>query len=132
MLIGAISSASSSPIVLNPATVNRSKAASATTAGSAASTTSAASSTSSASTITPASSGGDYSSGGASAGSSAAVETLVTSYSTTVGGTQYSGSVEESDGEFVASVPTLSGATATGSSEIAAENNLDVRIDELV
>jgi predicted RNase H-like HicB family nuclease len=57
---------------------------------------------------------------------------MVTSYSTTVGGTQYSGGVEESGGDYVASVPGLSGATASGSSLVAAENNLTVRIDELV
>jgi predicted RNase H-like HicB family nuclease len=56
----------------------------------------------------------------------------VTGYSTTVGGKQYSGSVEESGGEYTASVPSLSGATATGSSLTAAENNLNNRIDELV
>jgi predicted RNase H-like HicB family nuclease len=55
-----------------------------------------------------------------------------TSYSTTVGGTQYSGSVQESGGEYTASVPNLQGATATGATEQAAENNLDARIDELV
>jgi predicted RNase H-like HicB family nuclease len=55
-----------------------------------------------------------------------------TSYSTTVAGTQYSGSVAESGGEYVASVTSLSGATASGSSLIAAENNLTTRIDELV
>jgi predicted RNase H-like HicB family nuclease len=49
-----------------------------------------------------------------------------------VGGKQYTGSVEESDGEYTASVPNLAGATATGSSEQAAENNLAARIDELV
>jgi predicted RNase H-like HicB family nuclease len=55
-----------------------------------------------------------------------------TGFSTTVAGTQYSGSVEEFDGEYVASVSSLSGATASGSSLIEAENNLTVRIDELV
>jgi predicted RNase H-like HicB family nuclease len=60
------------------------------------------------------------------------VETLVGSYSATVGGTQYAGSVEEQNGSYVASVPSVSGATATGSSIIDAENNLTVRIDELV
>lgn len=57
---------------------------------------------------------------------------MVSGYSTTVGGKQYSGSVAESDGTYTASVSTLSGATATGSSAQAAENNLDTRIDELV
>jgi predicted RNase H-like HicB family nuclease len=39
--------------------------------------------------------------------------------------------VEESGGEYTASVATLAGATATGSSIEAAENNLTARIDEL-
>jgi predicted RNase H-like HicB family nuclease len=59
------------------------------------------------------------------------METLVSSYSTTVAGTHYSGSVEESGGEYTASVATLAGATASGSSIEAAENNLNARIDEL-
>jgi len=58
--------------------------------------------------------------------------TSAESFSTTVGGKQYSGSVQLSNGEYTASVPNLIGATATGSSESAAENNLDARIDELV
>jgi predicted RNase H-like HicB family nuclease len=49
-----------------------------------------------------------------------------------VGGKQYSGSVLESDGEYTASVPDVPGATASGSTEQAAENNLNARIDELV
>jgi predicted RNase H-like HicB family nuclease len=65
-------------------------------------------------------------------GASAEEETMVSDYSTTVAGTQYSGSVEESGREYTASVPNLAGATATGSSIEAAENNLDNRIDELV
>jgi predicted RNase H-like HicB family nuclease len=40
--------------------------------------------------------------------------------------------VQESDGEYVASVPSLSGATASGSSVAAAENSLSVRINEIV
>jgi predicted RNase H-like HicB family nuclease len=55
-----------------------------------------------------------------------------TGYSTTVGGKQYSGSVSESDGQYTASIPSLPGATATGSSLDAAENALNSRIDELV
>jgi len=56
----------------------------------------------------------------------------VGTYSTTVAGTQYAGSVEEQDGSYVASVLNVSGATATGTSMIDAEDNLTVRIDELV
>jgi hypothetical protein len=55
-----------------------------------------------------------------------------TAFSTTVNGKNYSGSVSYSNGEYVASDPGLSGAEATGSSELAAENNLSTRIDELV
>jgi len=91
-----------------------------------------ASSTGGASTAASATSAHGHSSGGASASSSAVAETLVSSYSTTVSRTQYSGSVEESGGEYVASVPDLSGATARGSNLMTAENNLTVRIDELV
>jgi predicted RNase H-like HicB family nuclease len=57
---------------------------------------------------------------------------MVTSYSTTVAGKQYAGSVEETGGEYTASVSNLSGAIASGSSIESAENNLDIRIDELV
>jgi len=39
--------------------------------------------------------------------------------------------VEEENGVYTASVSSLGGATATGSSMIEAENNLAVRIDEL-
>jgi predicted RNase H-like HicB family nuclease len=59
-------------------------------------------------------------------------EKLVSGFSTTVGGKLYSGSVEESGGEYTASVPSLAGASATGSSIAAAENNLNNRINELV
>jgi len=68
----------------------------------------------------------------ASAAATAAALASATAYTTTVGGTQYSGSVQQTDGEYVASIPNLPGATATGSSLQAAENNLDARIDELV
>jgi hypothetical protein len=71
--------------------------------------------------------------GGSAAGSAAAeVETLAGTYSTTVGGTQYAGSVEEENGSYTASVPSVNGATATGATMIEAENNLTIRIDELV
>jgi predicted RNase H-like HicB family nuclease len=60
------------------------------------------------------------------------VATLAASYSTTVGGKNYSGSVEESGGTYVASVGNLPGASASGSSVQSAENNLSIKIDELV
>jgi predicted RNase H-like HicB family nuclease len=55
-----------------------------------------------------------------------------TSFSTTVKGKQYSGSVQESNGQYTASVSSLAGATASGSSITEAENALYIRIDELV
>jgi len=63
--------------------------------------------------------------------SASEVDTLVGAYTTTIGGVTYSGSVEEENGVYTASVSSLGGATATGSSMIEAENNLAVRIDEL-
>ncbi len=83
----------------------------------------------------PAVAGGARGGGGgaaaAASGATALLETAI-AYSTTVGGKQYSGSVEQSDGAYTASIPNLAGATATGASAQAAENNLDARIDELV
>jgi hypothetical protein len=57
---------------------------------------------------------------------------IVSGYSTTVAGTQYLASLEQSGAEYTASVQSLMGATSTQSSELAAENNLNVRINELV
>jgi len=48
-----------------------------------------------------------------------------------VNGKSYSGSVEESDGTYTASVPSVPGAVASGSSVDAAENNLTVVLDVL-
>ncbi len=70
--------------------------------------------------------------GGGGGAAAATAEMLVSSYSTTVNGTRYSGSVVQSGSEYTASVSSLPGATATGASITAAENNLSVRIDELV
>lgn len=70
--------------------------------------------------------------GGGGGAAAAEAETLVSGYSTTIAGKQYSGSVEESGGQYTASVPSVPGASATGSSLAAAENNLSNRIDELV
>ena len=70
--------------------------------------------------------------GGGGAAAAATAETLISSYSTTVNGTRYSGSVEQSGSEYTASVSGLPGASATGTSAQAAENNLSIRIDELV
>jgi hypothetical protein len=72
-------------------------------------------------------------SGGGGGGAAAATEEMqASSYSTTVKGTRYSGSVEQSGGEYTASVASLPGASAIGTSAQAAENNLSARIDELV
>ena len=49
-----------------------------------------------------------------------------------LGAEQYAGSVEEENGAYTASVPNVSGATATGATLMEAENNLTIRIDELV
>lgn len=57
---------------------------------------------------------------------------LAAVYATTVAGKNYSGSVEESGGEYSASVPNLPGASASGSSVQSAENNLTLVIDTLV
>ena len=54
------------------------------------------------------------------------------SYSTSVAGQQYWGSVERAGGDYTATVPNLAGATASGSSQQSAEDNLNARIDELV
>lgn len=58
--------------------------------------------------------------------------TVAAVYTTSVKGTSYSGSVDESDGTYTASVPSLAGASAAGSSILSAESNLSARIDELV
>ncbi len=68
----------------------------------------------------------------ASADAGSIADEVVSAYSTSVGGKQYSGSVEESGGEYSAWVPNLARATVTGPSEQAAENNLYARINELV
>jgi len=66
-------------------------------------------------------------------GGGSPVEDLVSAtYSTTVGGKSYSGSVQEqAGGQYVASVPNLPGATAGGSSIQAAEDNLGLVINIL-
>jgi hypothetical protein len=135
MLITSIASSSSSMTVLNPVATAPMRAAATSTATTSTASNTVASSgsvTSPASTAAPARSGHGHASGGASASGSVAEDMQETSFSTTVGGTQYSGSVEESGGEYVATVSSLSGATASGASLVAAENNLTIRIDELV
>ena len=70
--------------------------------------------------------------GGAATAAAAAVDALTSGYSTTVDGKQYAASVVESGGGYTASISSVPGATATGTSEQAAENNLTLRIDALV
>lgn len=141
MLIAATSS-SSAPVLLNPVVIaqpriHESVPLAALTQGSspAVAPSSAGSSETGTSNSTPHS--GHVRAHGGGGGRVAAsvaseVETLVGGYSVTVGGTQYAGSVQEQNGSYVASVPNVSGATASGDSMIAAENNLTIRIDELV
>jgi len=135
MLISAVSSSASNSQVLNPVLYGKPAAtsSSASTQTSASSTSTSATSSSTAATSQSSRSGSSHS-GGGGGGSSAATEaeTLVSGYSTTVGGKQYSGSVEKSGTEYTASVSGLSGASASGSSITAAENNLGNKIDELV
>jgi len=69
---------------------------------------------------------------GSGAVSMLAEEELVSGYAMTVGHQQYAAAVEQSGGNYTASVENVTGGTATGSSELAAENNLQLRIDELV
>jgi hypothetical protein len=66
-----------------------------------------------------------------SSSASAAEQTLAAVYSTTVGGKSYSGSVEETNGEYTATIANLPGASASGSSIASAENNLGTVIDTL-
>jgi len=64
--------------------------------------------------------------------SSVQEDTPAAVYSATVAGKNYSGSVEETGGEYTASVASPPGASASGSSIELAENNLTVAIDEVV
>jgi hypothetical protein len=139
MQLAGISTTASTAQVLNPVLLGRSATASASAPVAApepakASPTAASTSATPASTTAPARTSHAHAAPAASASSAAAAETetLVSGYSTTIAGVQYSGSVEESGGQYTASVPSLSGATATGSSIAAAENNLSSRIDEIV
>jgi hypothetical protein len=59
------------------------------------------------------------------------VSTLAATYSTTVSGKNYAGSVEEAAGVFIASVPSPPGISASGLNVQTAENNLDMKLDAL-
>ena len=65
--------------------------------------------------------------------SASTVEQLLGVYSATLGGKQYAGTIEEGNGVYTVSVPKIPGpgATASGTSEMAAETNLGTMIDEL-
>ena len=66
-----------------------------------------------------------------SSASSSAADTLAGYYSSTLDGKSYSGSVEESDGTYTASVMTVPISVASGPSVDSAESNLTVVIDAL-
>ena len=59
------------------------------------------------------------------------VSTLAATYSPTVSGKNYAGSVEEAAGVYIASVPSPPGITASGLSVQTAEDNLDMKLDAL-
>lgn len=63
---------------------------------------------------------------------SAAIKNLADStYSTSVGGKNYSGNVSQSNGLYEISVPNLPGSSVSASSLQGAENALNARIDLL-
>ena len=135
MLIAAISSSSTYPQVLNPVAVAKSSSASSATSETSSATISPAATAANAATSSsssPKSSGGSSGGGGGGGGSAAVEEMQATSFSTTVAGKHYSGSVQDTNGEYVATAAGLAGASASGSSLSSAENNLTTRIDELV
>ena len=70
--------------------------------------------------------------GGAMASSEPAQQQLLSGYPMTAGSQQYDANVEQSGGNFTAFVASVPGVTASSSSELAAEHNLQLRIDELV
>jgi hypothetical protein len=59
------------------------------------------------------------------------VPSVATALSATVAGKNYAESVEESGGIYIASVPSPPGVRATGASVLSAENNLNMKLDEL-
>jgi hypothetical protein len=70
--------------------------------------------------------------GGGGASSSSTQQLVSDTYTATVGGKSYSGSVQqEPGGGYIASIPSLPGAVATGSSVLAAVSNLGSIIDTL-
>jgi len=135
MQLAGIASASSTPRLLNPVLAARSAKPSSSAAQPAAAAASSASASANSTPAAPARTSQAHGGGGGGGGGSSAAsetETLVSGYSTTVAGKQYSGSVEQSGSTYTASVSGLTGATASGSTLTAAENALNIRIDELV
>jgi len=65
------------------------------------------------------------------AASSALGSMIAASYSTTVGGKSYSGSVSKTGETYTASVPIPPGVSASGSSIESAEMNLNIILDTL-
>jgi len=51
-----------------------------------------------------------------------------TIYSANIGGQTYTADLSLSDGQYVATIPDLPSITATGSSLVTAENNLEAKI----
>jgi hypothetical protein len=49
-------------------------------------------------------------------------------YSASIGGKTYDASIQSSAGEYVATIPNLPNITASGSSLLLAETNLDAKI----
>ena len=69
--------------------------------------------------------------GGTSTVSLLAAQELVSGYAMTVGGQQYAADVEQSGGNYTASINTVPGVSVTAPTELTAETNLQLRIDEL-
>jgi hypothetical protein len=139
MLIGGVSSLASTVTVFNPVLASRSVQSTAPTPLEPLDTASSSPDASRSPATDFSSSNTTASSGGISAHAAAApvaanilADSIASGYSTTVAGTQYLASLEQSGSEYTASVANVLGATSTESSELAAENNLDVRINEIV
>lgn len=123
---GSAVTASAVPFPADTATISAAgKAASASTSSPA----------SSASPSSSAKSGAVRSGGGGGGGSISASQIsslMATSFSVSVNGTNYSGSVLDSNGEYTATAAGVAGASGSGNSEIAAENALELSLSELV
>jgi len=137
MLISAISSNSQILLPLNQVAASRPSASSSASASSTAAAVPASTSSTSnptSGTASPAksqSSHGGGGGGGAASSVASSIDELVSGYSETVDGKQYSGSIEKSGNTYTASIPGLAGASASGSTEVAAENGLSQRISVL-